>query len=585
MENLKVEDLALLHKLEFDAGATNSNILTDQEKMRARGVELYTERSLSCLDQEIASLLARRDAVEQRLSKIQIALAPHKELSPELLAKIFVWTMAGDWLDFPRSLSRSPFVLLEVCSQWRRVALSEANLWNKVVISYPWTMRAERFSKLISRVRLALPASGPLYVGLHVDNSLCSDKIFDDFVLPILPRIKDLRVHTDIIAFSKLFQAPPNALTSLTSMRLDFSSVHREGVPLPEFDRAVIFRHAANLKRVEICTRHFVAPLLLPLPIPWHQLSSLLLKGLRYLTPSYLNDILQQCVKLQELSATLSRDPDTAVVVSGLHLFHLRILELDGSLEEPHSLAGLLFPWAQLTTIRFFRLRGIETPWDTYDMLCECLHVEELSVNIPSIRVRSDSPDLWTGGIMLTHLTNLTIRLPLGNSLIMKNLVVPALTSLNVVCAGIYPIPAELISDMITQSGCSLLSLTCDTSPGEYEALDRLLPLLDSLEELKGTKLLIDPSDIQRIASGEVLPRLRRLTCRLRMDALGPFIDLLETRLTQEGAENQRTSSIRYARCYIDPAEDNSKAAARAAQTTVESLNAKYGSDFGVCTP
>ncbi|KAF8064465.1 hypothetical protein FPV67DRAFT_1451637 [Lyophyllum atratum] len=616
MDHLTVEDLALLHKLEFDAAATNSDILTDQEKIRARAIKLYTEQSLSCLDQEITStsLLARREVVEQRLSpstgtmihhistlvdepvihqtlqygpslrlsKIEFALAPHKKLLPELLANIFVWSMAGDWLNFPTDLSLPPWVLLEVCSQWRQVALSELNLWNKVVLTHSPSMNTERFLELVSRVRPVLPAGGPLYIGLHCDNKLCADGVFDDFILPMLPRIKDLRVHTDIFAFAKLFDAPPNALTSLTSMQLHLSNISRTGVSdLPEFDSAVIFRHAANLRRIEIYSRKLAAPLLLPLPLPWHQLSSLLLKGLRYLTPTHLNKVLQECVELQELSATLSGDTDARAVVSGLHLLHLQILDLDGSLGKPHSLSRLLFPWAQLTTIRLFRFTSIATPSETYDMLSECLHLQQFSVDTPRIRV--ELTDLRTAGIILPHLTNLIIRLPVGNSLIMKNLVVPALTSLHVACTGTYLIPAELISDMIAQSGCSLLSLICDTSYVEYQALDRLLPLLESLEEFMGTDVLIHTSDIQRIASGEVLPRLRRLTCHLRVDALEAFIDLLETRLTQEGAEDQRISSIRYARCYINPVEDISKAATTAAQTRVEGLNAKYGSDFGVC--
>jgi hypothetical protein len=61
METL-IEDSALLRKLEFDAAITNDDILTDQEKNRARILISDTERLLSSLDQEIGPLTGSKGA-------------------------------------------------------------------------------------------------------------------------------------------------------------------------------------------------------------------------------------------------------------------------------------------------------------------------------------------------------------------------------------------------------------------------------------------------------------------------------------------------------------------------------------------
>ncbi|KAF8073299.1 hypothetical protein FPV67DRAFT_1409700 [Lyophyllum atratum] len=137
METDSVDDASLIQKLEFEAGTTSGNggLLSDREYRRARRLISDTEKVVISLDQEIQRLIAKREEVAERLSRFRFAAAPYKRLPIEILSEIFVRTLDHYSVDFPpANYSAAPWVLQQICSSWRRVALNEPRLWNDLTI-------------------------------------------------------------------------------------------------------------------------------------------------------------------------------------------------------------------------------------------------------------------------------------------------------------------------------------------------------------------------------------------------------------------------------------------------------------------
>lgn len=110
--------------------------------------ELITsfEDEVRKLDPEIArvqnvlhELQSRRSTIIAEIHSCRIAIAPHRKLPNEILAKIFIHAASekvsivvpnGHTECFP------PYNILLVCSRWRDVALGERRLWNNVEVNF-----------------------------------------------------------------------------------------------------------------------------------------------------------------------------------------------------------------------------------------------------------------------------------------------------------------------------------------------------------------------------------------------------------------------------------------------------------------
>ena len=107
------------------------------------------------------------------------SLTPIDVLPPELLKKIFVLCSASDTITHPRK-NKAPWVLTQVCSAWRRLAIGHSELWSSITISvnnpnYPGTWvysEGEEVSALcdpplyVIKTYLARSRTSPLNVDL-----------------------------------------------------------------------------------------------------------------------------------------------------------------------------------------------------------------------------------------------------------------------------------------------------------------------------------------------------------------------------------------------------------------------------------
>ncbi|KAF8635770.1 hypothetical protein AX17_003858 [Amanita inopinata Kibby_2008] len=64
----------------------------------------------------------------------EAALAPHKQLPPEILRQIFLFCVSDKPAKFPQRSEEIRVSLSQVCSGWRRVALDTPQLWSEVQV-------------------------------------------------------------------------------------------------------------------------------------------------------------------------------------------------------------------------------------------------------------------------------------------------------------------------------------------------------------------------------------------------------------------------------------------------------------------
>jgi hypothetical protein len=86
---------------------------------------------ITALDEHLqkitTKLLTRREFLENYRTKITAAMAPIRKLPPEILSHIFYQCLPEN--SSPRISREAPFILTQVCTQWRAIALSRSSLW------------------------------------------------------------------------------------------------------------------------------------------------------------------------------------------------------------------------------------------------------------------------------------------------------------------------------------------------------------------------------------------------------------------------------------------------------------------------
>ncbi|KAF8054857.1 hypothetical protein FPV67DRAFT_1789710 [Lyophyllum atratum] len=561
-----IRNPALRRKIEFEAGTTNDDILSDRERMLAKLMLADMEKELYSLDQEIDPPIAKQAEIASVISRVQIALAPHKRLPTEALVETFIHSVDEQQIRFPPQSWRCPWVLRQVCARWRAVALNQPCLWNN------FNLDARSFGtipipKLISLAKDVLPPAGPLFLSLKEPSNFFSSRLgmlemIDMLVIPRLARLKGLSIQTTISSFSRLLNTPSLSLANLESLHLDLWGVFRIPEVAGQFSKADILKSATNLRMLEIRPRVLqtsrITNFVTSLPIPWHQLTSLVIGALPDQAAWDLHRVLGECRSLKRLRAGL---PSVLAVEKRLiaenyvhNLPDLQHVELEGETMLSPSLLMDLLPWNQLVSLKITRIKLL--PWDSsddsktmiagvYDVLRECLQVEELSIH-----ALHEPPPGFATVFVLPRLKDLTLikqSIPL-----LGQLIAPALASLKLMGQTKNAFPAGMLCDMITRSECALATFTsfgityCDSPPD----ILRFLALVPSLHTLQFPDVVLDPPCIRSFANGEILPRLRSISCGLQGTSAVAFIDGLKARTKERIAKGMRPI-IRHAIGYI----------------------------------
>ncbi|KAJ7693336.1 hypothetical protein B0H17DRAFT_1059790 [Mycena rosella] len=110
-----------------------------------RSVVSKTESRLAYLDGQIFRHRDRLRELEEERAALwryhtpnKAILSPLRRMPPEVLAEIFLWTLPTLQTAFDRSafgVKRSPWLLTQISSRWRAVAVSTPALWSHVIVA------------------------------------------------------------------------------------------------------------------------------------------------------------------------------------------------------------------------------------------------------------------------------------------------------------------------------------------------------------------------------------------------------------------------------------------------------------------
>ncbi|RDB20760.1 hypothetical protein Hypma_012082 [Hypsizygus marmoreus] len=302
----------------------DSDFVGGEGRVKVSGLDWYSRPGAGRGGRGMLGYLkARRDVTAARANKIRTALAPHKELPPELLREIFLHSLDGRPFVLPvRSEQNGPWPLRSVSSRWRKLAVSEYRLWSDISV---------RLRKWDSDLHDRL---------VHAIVEICSPADYSRG-----PTKMDIDVSEDIGA--TLAEPSPLKLLSkflpcLREVSLSFPSKYSDHFTKGLSGR--FFCNAVDLRRLKInCTGSAMImtgglAMLGEAPgIPWAQMTGLCL-SMVYQSVESAMQILRLCPHLE--ACTISLLNLTAIpIVEMLTLPHLKSLTIN---EAPSSENGIL---------------------------------------------------------------------------------------------------------------------------------------------------------------------------------------------------------------------------------------------------
>ncbi|KAF8064466.1 hypothetical protein FPV67DRAFT_224038 [Lyophyllum atratum] len=527
MEPDSIDDTSLIHKLESEAGTTSGNggLLSDREYRRARTLISDTEKVLISLDQEIQRLIAMREEVAERLSRFQFAAAPYKRLPPEVLSDIFVWTLDGLPVVFPPvNNSGTPWILRQICSSWRQVALSEPRLWNnsRIVIRTPHP----ELPLIVKLYHSVIPPTGPLSIRFSCHIDIPSEHVADELLIPHISRIKHLDLDTNFHTFGRLLKIRCQDFSNLETLLLRIRGPLNSSTMSEQCRSATVFQSAHLLRHLTLSshTSNRFANNMLHIPFPWVGLTSLRINWIRPFTLSDIQHLLLQCTSLIDLEASVYYDSppqDNIQADTALRLSYLRLLRIAGEVIAPHSLPSLQLPWDQLIELDLISFDFLDFS-ETHAILSHSIRAEKIRISSPQIQSLSST---HLPLITLPKLKDLRI-LCFEDASILDYLVVPAIELLDLECPG--TLAESKISDMIIRASCSLSSFIFNCPDVDPRDLCHLLTLMPLLHHFDAKDSMIDQQVISCISTGELLPQLVDLTCLFEMPFVVPCVTELE---------------------------------------------------------
>lgn len=97
---------------------------------------LSPDMKISQLEQVLDGLRRRRDLHLEQMDRMHRGIVSHRQLPPEILARIFVESFdPAEVIVPPPRKSSIPWALGQVCSRWRDILRAEPLLWTRIVVA------------------------------------------------------------------------------------------------------------------------------------------------------------------------------------------------------------------------------------------------------------------------------------------------------------------------------------------------------------------------------------------------------------------------------------------------------------------
>jgi hypothetical protein len=244
-------------------------------------------------------------------------LAPVRRCPPELLSEIFLYCLPNSRERKPRRVDNAPLLLGQICSHWRRVAISTARLWTSM--SFGDLLRVLTSEANLAKVWLARAGQYPLSINLRmVKETAFVFRPAIDLLLPTCERWQHLDMVLPISALVH-FDTIKGRLPQLQSLSL-------RQLPLEEpfYSRTRdVFEVAPQLH--SLCIDHTSARLL---SFPWHQLTTLCLRSFLF---DECRGVLPKCPNLKRCEIHFDFNPYTFICRMSTPFTHMKSLQLKSS--------------------------------------------------------------------------------------------------------------------------------------------------------------------------------------------------------------------------------------------------------------
>ncbi|RDB15976.1 hypothetical protein Hypma_003517 [Hypsizygus marmoreus] len=295
------------HKIEFEAGTSNSIILSSLETHIAKSLVIDAQYSLAVLDLQIAELCEQRNRNAARLERLCVAVAPHKRLPSEILSHIFLLSADEQPLGIPLQMKAPQWVLRQVCSRWRHIALDNRHLWNNISIDLvmptrPWGSEDVHNPKLAlseSTLPMLIPATGPLTLMLRGnDPAEQAQSALHVLMEPYAERIMSLHLSFSSHALDQFFEMLPNKFTTLESLNLEF-------IDPPSFSTTYVCSFPPSLRRLEVSGHSSIIWCFRSSEINWALVTAIDFSLIKEMTFFQISEILICCANLETCGIAL----------------------------------------------------------------------------------------------------------------------------------------------------------------------------------------------------------------------------------------------------------------------------------------
>jgi hypothetical protein len=380
---------------------SNNLPLSDEHELEVGRTLKHADKELTLLNEEITrfeamllDLHARRVHGLSQIHLHRIVVSPLRKLPNAVLAEIFMHCVP-DGVDLPVERFSAPWILGQVCSRWRQVALGTPFLWNNLRLQYGNWSNDTGLSHLAKHY-LARSGMMPITLEIRGDDigyvQSVSDPIFD-IVIPYARRLQKISIDCHPVWLKPFFELPAGVLNRLETMVLRvFGDRH---IP----DVVTVFDKAPRLSQV---TLMFNASLT-SYRLPWTRLTDLHLPC-AMINPDLALVLLRYCTRLLNCSIQLgpgdaaSQTLPTILPLVTLDKIRSFVVNIEHCAHFSQFLRRLVLP--NLVTFELVsvnRAHGWEpafVPLLTHSRLLQSLSVS-LVVLVPSIELLlKDSPRL-----------------------------------------------------------------------------------------------------------------------------------------------------------------------------------------------
>jgi hypothetical protein len=478
----------------------SNEILPEVERQHVRAALRDATLELGNIDAKMGQLVVQLAELSRKRAKhlahidtLRCAIAPHKYLPPEIIARIFVFCLdptseeaiiiSRNIIDEPHHFPlRIPWTLGHVCSRWRRIALSEPRLWNSIFFQG----RAADTHIL----EQALNRSGRSKVLLRVTG--IDFGCFHHVISPHYNRLGTLKLLTSSGVIRQFLMLPPGLFGALEHVELTLT---RSSTPRFDIqpDEISVFREANNLRHFMFGFAGVPPPLRLflsfplSLRLPWSSLTIL-----RLLTPIDIriaHQLLAWCYSLQECKVLITRFElgrisagESAYIASiNIHrsyqqaeisLPNLRILDVNAESQSDSYLYAFMAPLHIPMLERFdFSLSG--APGWAFEDLASLFNRPSHSNFRSTITLKHTGSEFMDIGrlaplyfLTSIHAPNIPVQRPALTKMVNEDWF-PRLTSL---CACIMPEDMDLFVDLLKARWSQSLKQS-DTYPGITNAI------------------------------------------------------------------------------------------------------------------